>query len=89
MTIYRARVSVDLLYEADKPLTSALLTRITNRTGTYIRTGGVEGLEEDHKIKRVIFDEGSRHQHTHHHDARYEQCRAELRASQDDLGPIE
>jgi len=89
MTIYRARILVDLLYEADKPLTSALLTRITNRTGTYVRTGAVEGLEEDHKITKVVFDEGARHQHTHHHDARYEQCRVELNASRDELGHIE
>ena len=88
MTIYRARVSVDLLYEADKPLTSALLTRITNRTGTYVRTGAVEGLEEDRKIK-VVFDEAARHQHTHHHDARYEQCRVCLNAGRDELGSTE
>lgn len=86
MTIFRARVAVDLLYKADKPLSGPQLTMITNRAGTYIRTGAVEGLEE--KID-VLFDEGYRHQHAHHHDARYEQCRPDLVASRDDLGPIE
>ena len=86
MTIYRARVMVDLIYKADKPLTGALLTRITNRTGTYLRTGAVEGLED--KVD-VLFDEGYRRQQAHHHDARYEQCRVELHAAQDQLGPIE
>ena len=55
MTIFRARIVVDLLYKAEKPLSSPQLTMITNRTGTYLRTGAVEGLEE--KID-VLFDEG-------------------------------
>lgn len=86
MTIFRARVVVDLLYKAEKPLSSPQLTMITNRAGTYIRTGSVEGLED--RID-VLFDEGYRNQHAHHHDARYEKCVADLRAAQDDLGPIE
>jgi len=86
MTIYRARVAVDLLYKAEKPLTPALLTRIANRTGTYLRTGAVEGLED--KID-VVFDEGYRNQHAHHHDARFEACRPEVRSAQDNLGPID
>lgn len=86
MTIFRARIVVDLLYKADKPLSSPQLTMLTNRTGTYVRTGAVEGLEE--KID-VLFDEGYRNQHAHHHDARYERCRPDLHAASDDLGPIE
>ena len=86
MTIYRARVAVDLLYKAEKPLTPALLTRIANRTGTYLRTGAVEGLED--KID-VVFDEGYRNQHAHHHDARYESCRPDYAAAHDNLGPVE
>jgi hypothetical protein len=86
MTIFRARVVVDLLYKAEKPLSGPELTMVTNRTGTYIRTGGVDGL--DKKID-VLFDEGYRNQHAHHHDARYERCRPDLSAATDDLGPIE
>jgi hypothetical protein len=86
MTIWRARVSVDLIYKADKPLTGPHLTMIANRVGTYIRTGAVEGLE--HKAD-VLFDEGYRNQHAHHHDARYERCRPDYVASHDNLGPIE
>lgn len=86
MTIFRARIVVDLLYKAEKPLSSPQLTMLTNRTGTYARTGAVEGLEE--KID-VLFDEGYRNQHAHHHDARYERCRPDLHAAGDDLGPIE
>ena len=83
--IYRLRVSVDLIYKSDKPLSAPLATRITNRTGTYLRTGAVEGLD---KID-VLFDEDYRHQHSHHHDARYERCRTETEASVDGLGHIE
>ena len=86
MPIFRARVAIDLIYKADKPLKSPELTMIGNRAGTYIRTGAVEGLE--HKID-VLFDEGYRNQHVHHHDARYERCRQDLLAAQDELGPIE
>lgn len=86
MTIYRARVAVDLLYKAEKPLSSPILTRIANRTGTYVRTGAVEGLED--RID-VLFDEGYRNQHAHHHDARYERCRRDFEAAHDELGPIE
>jgi hypothetical protein len=86
MTIFRARVVVDLLYKAEKPLSSPQLTMITNRTGMYVRTASVEGLES--KID-VLHDEGYRNQHAHHHDARYERCRIELKDAQDQLGPIE
>ena len=86
MTIYRARVAIDLIYKAEKPLSSPQLTRIANRVGTYVRTGAVEGLEE--KID-VIFTEGYRNQHNHHHDARYERCRPCMDAAVDQLGPIE
>jgi hypothetical protein len=86
MPIYRARVAVDLVYKASKPLSSPQLTMITNRTGTYIRTGAVEGL--DNRID-VLFDEGYRNQHAHHHDARFERCRPDVEASADALGPIE
>jgi hypothetical protein len=86
MPIYRARVAVDLIYKASKPLSSPQLTMITNRTGTYIRTGAVEGL--DNRID-VLFDEGYRNQHAHHHDARFDRCRPDLEASADQLGPIE
>lgn len=86
MPIQRARVSVDLVYEADKPLSGALLTRITNRTASFIRIGAVEGLED--RI-RVLFDDQYRWQHTHHHDARHARCRPDLEASADGLGPIE
>jgi len=79
-------VEVDLLYKADKPLSGALLTRITNRAGTYVRTGAVEGLED--RID-VLFDESYRRQHAHHHDARFERCRPDVEASGDGLGPIE
>jgi hypothetical protein len=63
-----------------------VLTRITNRTGTYLRTGAVEGLEDR---ADVIFDEGYRNQHAHHHDARYSPCAIELNTATDNLGPIE
>lgn len=86
MSIYRARVAVDLMYKATKPLSSPELTMITNRVGTYLRTGAVDGLEE--KID-VLFDEGYRNQHAHHHDARYERCRPDYSAANDGLGPIE
>jgi len=86
MPTYRARVVVDLMYKADKPLSTALLTRITSRTGTYIRTGAVEGMEDR---AEVLFDEGYRNEHAHHHDARYERCRPDYEAARDDLGPIE
>jgi hypothetical protein len=84
--IYRLRVAVDLIYKADKPLTPPLATRVANRTGTYLRTGAVEGLEN--KVD-VLFDESYRNQHAHHHDARYERCRIESGAALDGLGPIE
>jgi len=84
--IYRLRVSVDLLYRAKKPLPGPIQTMITNRTGTYLRTGAVEGLED--RVE-VLFDEDIRHQHAHHHDARYERCRPDYQAAHDDLGPIE
>jgi hypothetical protein len=86
MPIFRARVAIDLIYKADKPLKSPELTMIGNRTGTYVRVGAVEGLEN--KID-VLFDEDYRNQHVHHHDARFERCRADLLASADQLGPIE
>ena len=86
MTIFRARVVVDLLYKAEKPLSGPQLTMITNRTGSYLRTGAVEGL--DQKVD-VLFDESYRNQHAHHHDARYERCRPDYSAAHDDLGPIE
>jgi len=86
MTIQRLRVTVDLLYKGTKPLSNPHIQLITNRVGTYLRTGAVDGLEE--RID-VLFDEGYRNQHAHHHDARYEQCRPDIRAGSDDLGPIE
>jgi hypothetical protein len=86
MPIYRARVAVDLIYKASKPLSSPQLTMLSNRTGTYLRTGAVEGLEG--RID-VLFDEGYRNQHAHHHDARFDRCRPDLQASADNLGPIE
>lgn len=85
MPIYRARVTVDLLYQADEPLSAPLLTRISNRTGTYLRTGAAEGLEDI----EVNFQEELRSQHAHHHDAREERCRACLRLSTDHLGHVE
>lgn len=87
MTIYRARITVDLLYKSNdgKPLSSPVLTRIANRTGSYVRIGAVEGIDEID----VLFDEQYREQHAHHHDARYERCRSDYAASRDDLGPIE
>lgn len=87
MPIYRARVAVDLLYKAAKPLTSPELVGIANRTGMYVRTGAVDGL--DGKKIDVLFDETYRNQHAHHHDARYERCRPDMNASGDGLGPIE
>jgi hypothetical protein len=86
MTIYRLRIAIDLLYKADKPLSGPHLTMIANRTGTYVRTGAVDGLED--RID-VLFDEDHRNQHAHHHDARYERCRPDYLAASDDLGPIE
>lgn len=84
--IYRARIAVDLLYEASKPLTPPDLTMIASRTGTYLRTGAVVDL--DKKIK-VLFNEEYRNQHAHHHDARFDTCRPDYRAARDGLGPIE
>jgi hypothetical protein len=87
MPNYRARVAIDLLYEAEKPLSSPQLVRIANRTGTYLRTGAVEDL--DGNRIQVLFDETYYNQHAHHHDARYERCRPDTEASGDGLGPIE
>lgn len=85
MTIWRARVSVDLLYKAQEPLAAPHLVMIANRVGSYLRTGAVEGLDN----VDVVFDKSEYNQHAHHHDARFERCRADHLASMDDLGPIE
>lgn len=86
MPTYRVRVAVDLVYKADEPLSGVKLARIANRTGTYLRTGAVEGLENK---AEVLFDEGYQNQHAHHHDATQSRCRPDYEASADGLGPIE
>jgi len=86
MTIHWLRVSVDLPYEADKPISGPHQVLITNRTATYLRTAATDGLEN--KMK-VLFREDLYNQHAHHHDARYGRCRPDLEASTDGLGPIE
>lgn len=86
MAIQRIRLTIDVLVKTNngKPLSSPHLVMMANRTGTYARTGAVEGLDVE-----VLFDETQYNQHAHHHDARYERCRPDLHAAQDELGPIE
>ena len=87
MPTHRARFVIDLLYEADKPLTSAHLVGITNKAASALRTVAVDDL--DKKVE-VIFDEGLRNQHAHHHDTLDgSRCRACYNASGDTLGPLD
>jgi hypothetical protein len=83
---FRARIFLDLIYQASKPLSSPQLTMVTNRSGTYLRTGAVESLED--RIS-VIFHEEYRNQHAHHHDARMDRCSVCLHAARDGLGNID
>lgn len=86
MPTYRARIAVDLVYEADKPLSSPQLVGIANKAASAVRTVAVDDL--DKKIE-VRFDEELRNQHAHHHDARGDRCRPCYNASGDSLGPID
>jgi hypothetical protein len=86
MARYLARVSSDLHYEADEPLNAEQLLTIANRSGTYLRVGAVEGLEED---ITVSFDKAYVNDLAHHHDARYDRCGPDFRQSRDGIGPID
>ena len=86
LVIVRMRLTADLIAQVKKPLPAPHLVTLANRSMTYLRTGAVEGFEGQ---LEVIFDEQYRNVYMHHHDARYETCRACLRSAQDNLGIIE
>lgn len=86
LTIVRMRLTADLIAKVKKPLPAPHLVTLANRSMTYLRTGAVEGFEDR---LEVIYDDRYRNVHMHHHDARFETCRACLRYAQDDLGIIE
>jgi len=86
LPIYRARIVVDAVYEAKKPLSAPLLQRLGQRTQTYIRVAAFEGLEDRAKL---LLEDQYKHVRVHHHDARYDRCRPDVEASADQLGPIE